>query len=312
MKIIRRLHNLNKIPKGTVSAIGIFDGIHKGHLAIFHKVIKEAKRDGKPSLIITFHPHPLKIIREQHTFPLLLSLEHRLLIIRNLGIDYCLVIPFDEDFSLISPFLFVKNILYEGLGISTLYVGENFRFGYKQKGNINLLRKLSAKFNFQLKVVPSVKYKKRTISSSWIRRELNRGNLKLVSYLLGRPFSIYGRVIKGEGIGKKLGFPTANLDIKQETIPPSGVYLVKVHLKESIYSGLVYIGNRPTFGEKKNLNVEVYILDFKDNLYGKFLEVDFIKRIRAEKEFVSSSSLISAIKKDVLFARRFFSRKPAF
>jgi riboflavin kinase/FMN adenylyltransferase len=134
------------------------------------------------------------------------------------------------------------------------------------------------------------------------------GNLNLVSYLLGRPYSIYGRVIKGEGRGKSLGFPTANLNIEHEALPPCGVYLAKTHLKEEIYPSLLYIGKRPTFSKKSDYNVEVYLLDFKDNLYGKYLEVEIIKKIRPEKKFDKISSLVSAIEKDVRFARQFFSR----
>ncbi|MCM8784059.1 MAG: bifunctional riboflavin kinase/FAD synthetase [Candidatus Omnitrophica bacterium] len=308
MKVIRALNNLDKIPKGTVATIGIFDGIHRGHLAVFYKVINEAKIKKVPSLAITFHPHPSRITKKNTALPLLISLEHRLLMMRNLGINYCLVIPFDRNFSLLFPHLFVKNILCAGLGIKILYVGNNFRFGYGQEGGIRLLKRLSKEFHFRLTVVRPVKYRKRIISSSWIRKELNLGNLDLVSRLLGRPFSIYGKVVKGEGRGKRLGFPTANLDIKHEALPPSGVYLVKVYFKKDIYPGLLYIGHRPTFSKVSELSVEVYLLDFKNNLYGKFLEVEFIKRVRAERQFDKISSLVLAMKEDESFARSFFSQ----
>lgn len=307
MKVIRGLNNIDKIPKGSVCTIGVFDGIHLGHLKILNKVIRKAKKEKLFSLVITFHPHPLKLLKPRQEIPLLISLKHRLLIMERLGIDYCFIINFNKKFSKMSPLYFLKNILSQRLKVKILFLGENFRFGRGQEGDVNLLKKMSKEFGIELVIISPIKHRNKIISSSWIREELRLGNLNLVSYLLGRPYSIYGRVIKGEGRGKSLGFPTANLNIEHEALPPCGVYLAKTHLKEEIYPSLLYIGKRPTFSKKSDYNVEVYLLDFKDNLYGKYLEVEIIKKIRPEKKFDKISSLVSAIEKDVRFARQFFS-----
>ncbi|MCM8765457.1 MAG: bifunctional riboflavin kinase/FAD synthetase [Candidatus Omnitrophica bacterium] len=307
MKVIQGLNNLHRIPRGTICSIGVFDGIHRGHQSILEKLVKQAKREKENSLVITFHPHPSRLVKPEQSSPLLISLRHRIFLMEKMGIDYCLIIPFNKKFARISPLFFVKNILYKHLGINALYLGRNFRFGYKQKGDINLLREMGKQFAFRLFIVPPVRYGKKIISSSWIREEVGRGNLDLVSHLLGRHYSLYGRVSRGEGRGNSLGFPTANLDVEQEMLPPSGVYLAKAYLESKDYPALLYIGYRPTFFERSSLSVEVYLLNFRGNLYGKYLEVELIKKLRGERKFKKISSLISAMKRDELSARQFFS-----
>ncbi|MFN7170431.1 MAG: bifunctional riboflavin kinase/FAD synthetase, partial [Candidatus Omnitrophota bacterium] len=290
MKVFHGLNNLDRIPRRTICTIGVFDGVHCGHRFILQRLINRAKREKSSSLVITFHPHPYKLVRPECSPPLLISLRHRLFLMERMGIDFCLVIPFNKKFAHLSPLFFVKNILFKHLKIKALYLGDNFRFGFRQEGDIQLLKELSKKFDFCLNIISPLKYRKRIISSSWIRREVCAGNLELVSHLLGHPYSIYGKVIKGEGRGKVLGFPTANLDIEQEAIPPSGVYLVKVYLDKKIYPALLYIGTKPTFSKRGFLSVEVYLLNFRGKLYGRYLEVEFIKRLRAERRFKKISA----------------------
>lgn len=315
MEIIRGLNDLHKIPKRTVATIGIFDGIHRGHRRIFDKVIRQAKALRTNSLVITFSPHPYKIIGTRNEPPLLVSLRHRLMLMDRAGIDYCLVINFDRRFARMPPRAFVEKILYKGLDVQAVYVGENFHFGRIREGDVGFLERLAGDFGFAVGVIHPLKCRGRIISSSWIREEVLSGNLTNVSRLLGRPFSIYGRVIKGAGRGKRLGFPTANLDIEHEAFPPMGVYAVRVFSEGCSYEGLLNIGHRPTFIRKIRphtpIIIEVYLLDFAGSLYDKFLEVEFIKRIRAEKKFDKIPSLISAMKEDKLCARRIFSKSVA-
>jgi len=232
--------------------------------------------------------------------------------LERLGIGYCLVIDFDHKFAEISAQAFARDILFEGLKTSAVYVGEDFRFGRDQVGDIDMLKLLSRDLGFEVIAVPHLKYRGRVISSSWIRQEIKQGNLALVNKLLGRPLSIYGQVIKGDGRGKLLGFPTANLNIEHEAIPPMGVYAAKVYLENNVYSGLFNIGHRPTFVRKVKpetpLTIEVYLLDFEGSLYGEFLEVEFIKKIRPEKKFTKIPHLVKAMKDDALLARRILSR----
>jgi riboflavin kinase/FMN adenylyltransferase len=313
MKVISGLENISQIPKETVSALGIFDGIHRGHQAIFKKILLRSKALRKKSLVITFSPHPAKIVRGRPVVPLLISLRHRLLLLERLGIDYCLVINFNQKFARMPALRFAREILVKSLGIREICVGRNFHFGRNKEGDIEFLKNLGKECGFKVLEAPWIRYKGRVISSSWIREEIRTGNLGLVEKLLGRPLSIYGRVIKGEGRGKGLGFPTANLNIEHEAIPPMGVYAVRILKEERLYYGLLNIGHRPTFlkkvGPRTPIAIEVYLFDFNGSLYGKFLEIEFVTRLRPEKKFIKIPHLISAMEKDNLQARQIFSQK---
>ncbi len=304
MKVISGLNNVKRIPPHTIAAIGVFDGIHRGHLAILKKVVLRAKYFKRKSLVITFTPRHCGVIKSNLMPRLLISLKHRLFLLERLGVDYCLVINFDRKFARISALEFVERFIIEALQLKEIYVGKDFRFGSARHGDINLLKKCGKRRGFKVRIVPSVKYKGKTVSSSWVRREIKRGNLKLVNRILGRPLSIYGRVVKGKGTGKRLGFPTANLDTERDIIPPNGVYAVRILYANKRYKGLLNIGLRPTFSARAHLTEEVHIFDFNGNLYCKFLEVELLRWVRPEKKFDTAISLVSAMKKDAIYARR--------
>lgn len=293
----------------SVITIGIFDGVHLGHKAIIEEVAARAKKRCCESIVVTFSPHPVKILKNLFV-PKLISLEHRIKIIKSLGIKKVIVIDFNKKFANTNAenfTLFLKN----KFNFKELVVSKNFSFGKNKKGNINFLKKLSKKYDFFLKILKTKKIDGVAVSSTAIRKLVTSGNFSKAEKLLGRPFSISGKVIKGEGIGKKFGFPTANIEVKNEAIPPIGVYAVLVKLQNKIYKGALSIGNKPTFTNKiPNVPyVEVYILNFSSNIYGKELEIIFVKKIRDEIKFKNPSLLADKIREDIVSIKKSYKRR---
>jgi len=296
MKIIYGINKIKKFAKPVV-AMGVFDGLHRGHIMILKSAAKTAHYNNGTSVVVTFHPHP----RRQES---LYSLEHRLRLIASCGIDVCIVINFSRHFSAISPRDFIKNILLDKLGAQYVYVGKNFRFGKNASGDCHLLNQLAKEFNFKVKLFPVSQIHDRPISSTAIRSLIKAGDLEHAEKLLTRPVSVLGTVVRGVSLGRELGFPTANINPHHEVLPPAGIYIVKILLDDKEMHGLCYIGSRPTFEGRRQKNIEVYIFNFNKNIYGKYLEVQFIKKIRADKKFPSSEALIKQIKKDVIIAQK--------
>lgn len=300
MKIIHGLHKIKKF-KNPVVALGVFDGVHIGHVNILKDAVRRAHSIGGTSIALTFDPHPQK--EESLT-----SLAHRLRLIAQQGIDVSIIINFNKHFQDIEATDFVKDILVKRLGIYCIFIGENFRFGRKAQGNIDTLKAFSRIYNFKVKVFKVIRTDHRAISSTCIRKLIKRGELALARKLLSRPVSLLGSVMKGTQVGRKLGFPTANIDPHHEVIPPEGVYAVKVLLGNRELDGLCNIGRRPTFMKKGKVHIEVHLLNFRKNIYGKYIEIEFIKKLRKEKKFPSAAALIDRIRKDITFAKSLFSR----
>jgi len=297
--------------KKTVVAIGVFDGVHIGHKKILHDAVKIAKRNNTKSIALTFYPHPLSVV-DSNAAPLsLISLKHRLNLIKDIGIDKRVVFNFTKGFSNFTAEIFIKNVLVKKLNAGWVVVGENFSFGKHREGDCNLLKDRGRVYGFKVAHVKTLTYKGKVISSSFIRRLIQSGDLDLAKRLLGRPVEVLGTVVKGNEIGRELGFPTANINPHHEIVPPSGVYIVKVNIDKHIYNGVLNIGVRPTFyGNKKQdkePTIEVFIFNFKKNIYKKDIEVKFIKRIRSEKKFKSRQDLIQQIKLDVTKARKCYA-----
>lgn len=282
---------MKKISNPTAVTIGIFDGVHKGHQVILKRLIKEAKKLHLKSVAITFHPHPVKVLNPDATIPLLMSLEHRIRLIKEMGVDQCFIERFTKRFSRLNPEDFIKKVLIDKLNLKVLVTGENFLFGFKEKGNIGLLKRLSRLYNFKLCSMKPVKMNGEFISSTRIRRAIEKGDLVFASRMLGRPVTILGTVVKGSSVGRGIGFPTANIDPHHEAIPPSGVYSVEVRIDEDLYHGILNISRRSV--------IEVHILKFSGNIYGRSIEVIFKKRIRDEKGFKSLKDLQNQIKLDI-------------
>jgi len=299
---VKKIYNLSKIGK-LAATIGIFDGVHSGHQEILKELVSDSHRLKTKSLVITFSPHPRKILNPGSMIPFLTSLEHRFRLIENLGVDFFHVIRFTKSLSRMEPDEFVKKVLIDKFNIKMLVVGQDFLLGNKRGGDFSLLKSLSKKYNFRLFGVKPVKIKGKVISSTRIRNSIEKGDLKNASLMLGRPVSILGTVVRGKAIGRKIGFPTANINPHHEAISPSGVYAVDARMNKKIYKAVLNIGTRPTLGKDKEPTVEIHILQFKKNIYGKDIEIIFKGKIRDEKKFPSLEKLRMQIKKDILNAK---------
>ncbi len=281
-------------------ALGTFDGVHRGHQCVIKSAVRHAKKIRAASLAITFDPHPQQLIAPERGLRLLTTLEEREKIFCDLGVDGVVVVPFNKRLRRLSYEGFVKKYLVGKLGVRRVFVGFDYAFGKGRKGDVSQLRKLGKKYGFEVSVVPPVLAGFSPIKSRVLRELLSRGNFRKARQLMGHAFQITGKVVKGSGRGKGLGFPTANLKISPiKLIPAHGVYAGRVNAKKCV----VNIGARPTFGADQAV-VEVHILNFHRNIRGKTLKVDLTKRLRAEVQFSDVNMLKRQIKKDVARAVR--------
>ena len=299
MKTIYGISEIRKFRKPVV-ALGVFDGLHLGHRRILKAVAGKAKGIKGTSIVVTFWPHPQK---EGSIY----SLEHRLRLISEVGMDICIVIRFNKRFSQVPAEDFIRDILVNKIGAQYIYVGINFRFGKQARGDFKTLDKLSHMYNFKLKAFDIIKINNQAISSTYIRRLIAKGKLSAAGKLLSRPVSVLGTVVRGTSLAAKLGFPTANIDPHHEVLPPPGIYAVSVIFNNKEFKGACYIGKRPTFRIEEQKHIEVHIFNFKKNIYGKYLEIRFIKKIRNDRKFTSQDSLARQVKKDIAQTRRIFS-----
>lgn len=291
-----------KLNCSTYIALGSFDGIHLGHLSLINKTIELSRSNDSKSMIFTFKNHPLTIINPEVVPKLLMDNDTKISLLNKFGIDYINMIEFNTSIMQMSPEKFIQSIItrYKARG---LIVGFNYRFGYKNLGDVNLLKILSNNYGFELYVMDSIEYAGEPISSSRIRNILSEeGNIKNANLMLSRPFMIQGVVISGKQLGRKLGFPTINLDYDRNLIlPRGGVYYTNVEYENFVYKGITNIGYNPTVNNSK-LSVETFILNFNENIYGKNVKVYFIDRIRDEKKFYSLKELSEQLSKDKNFA----------
>lgn len=307
MKVIS-LNGISKLHlKKTCAAIGIFDGVHRGHQYLIKQMLRTAQRLGALPIVITFFPHPAHVLRPDLKLGYLTSLEDRFRLLSDLGVAACLVVPFNRTFASIQPEKFIKDILVKKLGVKAVFVGDDFRFGKDRSGDIALFQRLGLEYGYEMHAVSALKQGRVVISSTRIRQLVGTGKLNEAAQLFGRSVSVSGVVVKGSKRGKGLGFPTANISYEADILPPQGVYAVRVLLGAKKYSGIANIGTRPSFEKQvSQLHLEAYILDFSRNIYGKHLEVEFLKKIRNEKKFSSPQHLVRQIQKDESFARKYF------
>ena len=309
MKTAYSLTYFKPLHKRPAVALGVFDGLHCGHQRIVARLIKEAKKFHTKSLLVTFFPHPQK---ENSLY----SLSHRLKLLEELGVDLCLVIRFTPAFRKMSAEEFLQKILLKRVNPVVVLIGRNFTFGRGAEGNWQLLKEYSRKKKFKLVVMDVMTYKGKPVSSSWIRSLIRAGKFSQASKLLGRPLIIFGRVTRGSSLGRRLGYPTANVDADHEVLPPFGVYSVRVKLAGKYFAGICYIGDKPTLrplGRRKSkgeANIEVHIFGFGGNLYGRKIQIEFVKKIRPQKKFTSVQELARQIKKDIRLCATHLSGKP--
>lgn len=307
MDVITNLENLTHPLKNPVLTIGNFDGVHMGHMALFDMVKERAAAIGGQSVIMTFEPHPLKVMRPGNGPLLITSTQQKLELIKDTGVDILLCLPFTQEFADISAETFVRDILIGRIGLKEIVVGYDYCFGNRRQGDIGLLKEMGENLRFKVHVVDPVIIHNLPVSSTSIRNLLRAGNLEKAREFLGRDYQICGTVVKGANRGGRLlGFPTANLKLDEELIPREGVYAVTILLDEEAYYGVTNIGFNPTFGNAA-LSVETHLLDFSGDLLGKTIRINFLLRIRDEKTFGSVEELADQITSDIQQARQFFT-----
>ena len=309
MHIVNDLAEFPQSLDYPVMTIGVFDGVHCGHQLILQRLVQRAQEKGGTAVVLTFTPHPQKVISPGKA-PLLLQTRHQKgNMLEHLGVDILLRLPFTRRLSLYSPSQFARQILHNH-GIREIHVGSNFRFGHRRSGDIRTLMSLGQKYEFEVYEIQPVYYRSTRISSSKIRKLLKEGRVALAKRVLGRPYQIQGIVVRGSGKGVQLGFPTANLESENELIPANGVYATRVHLNGKFYPSVTNIGYRPTLhqGYTSKPVIEPHLLDFDEDIYGKPMKVEFCLRLRAEKKFAGVKELQEQIGKDVDRTRRYIKR----
>lgn len=294
-----------KLEYDTYVALGSFDGLHKGHMSLINKVIELAKKNGKKSMVYTFKNHPLTVINKEIAPKLLMDNETKSEILDALGIDIVNFVPFDNEFMRIQPEDFIHKLISH-YNVKGIVVGFNWRFGYKNMGDTELLKKLSKDLGFELYVMESVKYDEEIVSSSNIRNLIVSGNVKDANKLLLRPYLLRGLIVKGKQLGRTIGFPTANLEFDENfVIPGVGVYYTVVELNSKIYRGITSVGYNPTVQTSDNgLTIETYILDFDADIYGKNIKLYFIEKFRDEIKFNSLDELTAQLQADAAYAKK--------
>lgn len=298
MKIIRSLEEIVTPLEHTAVTIGNFDGVHLGHREIFRRVKAAAAEIGGKSVVITFLPHPLKVLAPgKSPFQINTHAEKELLIEAS-GIDILVIIPFTEDFARTTASKFVRDVLVGRIGMKRLIIGYDYAFGRNREGNVEFLRQAGLELGFTIDVLEPLGNGVTVYSSSMIRTMIAEGRVSEVVSLLGRHYSFAGTVIHGHSRGRGLGFPTANLETDKELIPKYGVYAVKAKIDETVYDGACNIGDNPTFGDSGR-SIEVFLFDFEGDLYGMEMRVYFVERIRDERKFPDAEALHRQIAEDV-------------
>ena len=302
MKIYNNL-NLNQKHCSGVIAIGNFDGLHLGHQKVINEAKKKAKINKLPFGLMTFEPVPVMFFNKKIKNHRINSLEQKKEQLKKLKLNFLIVIKFNKKFSSLSPEEFIKKVIDKKTNCRFLYVSKNFKFGFKRKGNIETLKKYEKQYDFKNVIVKPFKIKKKTISSTFIRKKIRKGHIKEVNKLLNRNWSIKGKVIKGQKRGRKIGFPTCNIRLNSYVIPRLGVYAVKVKTNNISNNGIANIGYRPTFNGQ-SLLLETNIFGINKNLYNKVITVGFKKFLRVEKKFKSFEYLKKQIKIDIKQAKK--------
>ncbi|WP_264435316.1 bifunctional riboflavin kinase/FAD synthetase [Coxiella endosymbiont of Dermacentor marginatus] len=306
MKLIRGRYPIKKkLGSYCVATLGNFDGMHLGHQSLFKKLKSLGQELNLPTVIIVFEPQPKEFFSENQPGSRLMCFREKWDSFQAWEVDFLICLRFNQALANLPPENFVKEILVDQLGIEGIVVGDDCRFGAKRAGNYQLLKKLGKRYCFKAIEMAPVLYKYQRISSTRIRRALEKGNLNLVRSLLGRPYWLCGKVLTGEKLGRKLGFPTANINLHRNKVSLTGIFVIRAYLENEVFQGVASLGVRPTFGGTRIL-LEVYLFNFSRNIYGCYLRVEFLYKLRSEKCFVSVGDLVKQMHQDVLEAKNYF------
>jgi riboflavin kinase / FMN adenylyltransferase len=304
MEILHSISDLWRLPGPLFLAIGVFDGVHLGHKAVISTSAEHAQAANGTPVVVTFDPHPEKVLRPEAAPHLLTATRHKIALIRDLGVEHLLIITFDKQFAATEPEDFVQQLVKHSKPLREICVGHKWSFGKNRRGNLELLKKLGAEFDFNVVGIPPVTVNGELVSSTAIRQAIEVGDLRKAAAMLGREYMILGTVVSGDNLGKKIGFPTANLSAHNEQFPPNGVYFAESKLDGVVYPGVVNLGYRPTVNTGRSERIlEIHLFDFEREIYGKNLEVRFIRYLRPEKKFESIEALACQIEADVKQAR---------
>ena len=298
MKVVNDIKNYRS-DKKSILTIGTFDGIHIGHQKILKSLVAQAKKENLLANVLTFFPHPRMVLQKESQIKLIDTLKEREDFLRKLGVDNLIIHPFSVAFSKLTALEFIQNILVKQLKIDSLYIGYDHRFGRNREATVEDLKSYGQQYDFKVNIISAQQIATIAVSSTKIREAIALGDFVKVHHFLGRPFQLRGTVTKGEGIGRKLAFPTANLNVNipYKIIPPQGVYLVSILLGKGVFYGMMNIGTRPTLSGK-NESIEIHIFDFNEDLYGKMITVCLYEKIRDERKFDSLEALKTQLIKD--------------
>lgn len=309
MKIIKDLAEIKRNEKSVIT-LGTFDGLHLGHQQIVNEVIRKSHQIDGRNFLLTFEPHPRKVISGSNNVKLLTTLDEKIEILEKLGLENLFVINFTKEFSRQSPEDFVKKYLVEGIGMKEIVIGYDHHFGKERDGNSELLQKLGKEFNFSATIIPEFSSDGETVSSTKIRNALLTGDVAAAAKMLGRLYSFKGVIVRGDGRGRKLGFPTANISVEDQDklIPAKGIYAAECMVENEKHFGLLSLGSRPTFHEDGDVIPEFYIFDFDKDIYDQVMQVNLVEKIRDEEKFNSVDELIIQMKKDEETGRKILNK----
>ncbi|MFY7697923.1 MAG: bifunctional riboflavin kinase/FAD synthetase [Legionella sp.] len=307
MNLLHSIKDIQAFRNGCAAAIGNFDGVHRGHQALLQHLLAQAQRLGLPAVVILFEPQPSEYFAEAEAAPRLSSLREKLIILKEYDIDYVVCLKFNRKLSLLSPVDFAQHYLFTSLRVKYLLLGDDFRFGNQRQGDVTLLKHLSRRVGATVEIFNNFNLLGQRVSSTVIRHYLRQGKLDLVHLLLGRTFSMCGRVIHGQARGREWYIPTANVGIQRINLPLTGVFCVHVLTEDNgIIPGVANLGKRPTVDGNKN-SLEVHLFDFDKTIYGQFLHVYFIHKLRDEIKFSAVDKLVTQIRNDIAAAKAYFA-----
>lgn len=307
MEIIRGITNIKDHHQQCVATIGNFDGVHLGHQALLAHLLEQGKKRQLPVLVIIFEPQPNEYFAQVKSVPRLMRLREKITALKKLGIDRLLCIPFNEDFAGMPAATFIQQVLVEKLAVNYLLVGDDFRFGYKRLGDIALLSAAGKAQGFTAESFATFEIDGSRVSSTRIRQLLAQGDLKSAQKLLGRPFSLQGRVAHGDKKGRTIGFPTANIHLHRKAVPVSGVFVIQMRgVGSQPLSGVANVGIRPTLSDMSRILLEVHLFNFNEDIYQQQVQIEFLKKVRDERKFETFEALKQQIALDVREAKQFF------